>query len=76
MNYKIAPMFPFKVLGFQKVFDSETAYAEIPKFWDEICEKYANNIYAGNPPANAYEKAIIDNCIGEFGVCFDDVGGG
>ena len=76
MNYKITPMFPFKVIGFQKVFDMETAYAEIPKFWDEICEKYAYNVYQGNEPANAYEKAIIDNCIGEYGVCIDDVGGG
>ena len=48
MDYKITPMFPFKVIGFQKVFDNETAYAEIPKYWDEICEKYASNVYAGN----------------------------
>ena len=76
MNYKIAPMFPFKVIGFQKVFDNETAYEEIPKFWDEICEKYAANVYAGNVPANPWEKAIVDNCIGEYGVCIDDIGGG
>ena len=76
MNYKITPMFPFKVIGFQKVFDMETAYAEIPKFWDEICEKYAYNVYQGNEPANAYEKALVDNCIGEYGVCIDDVGEG
>ncbi|MBO4428400.1 MAG: AraC family transcriptional regulator [Clostridia bacterium] len=76
MNYKITPMFPFKVIGFQKVFDMETAYAEIPKFWDEICEKYAYNVYQGNEPANAYEKALVDNCIGEYGVCIDDVGDG
>ena len=75
MDYKIAPMFPFKVIGFQKVFDNETAYAEIPKFWDEICEKYANNVYAGNAPANPYEQAFVDNCIGEYGVCIDDLGG-
>ena len=74
MDYKIAPMFPFKVIGFEKVFDNETAQAEIPKFWDEICERYANNVYAGNEPANAYEKAIVDNCIGEYGVCIDDIG--
>ena len=48
MNCKITTMFPFKVIGFQKVFDNETAYQEIPKFWDEICEKYAANVYAGN----------------------------
>ncbi len=76
MDYKIAPMFPFKVIGFQKVFDNETAYAEIPKFWDEICKKYADNVYAGNAPANPYEQALVDNCIGEYGVCIDDVGSG
>ena len=76
MDYKIAPMFPFKVIGFQNVFDNETAYAEIPKFWDEICEKYANSVYAGNAPANPYEQALVDNCIGEYGVCIDDIGGG
>ena len=76
MDVKIAPMFPFKVIGFQKVFDHETAYAEIPKFWDEICEKYAYSVYAGNVPANPYEQALVDNCIGEYGVCVDDIGGG
>lgn len=76
MNYKIVKILPFKVIGFQKSFSYDEAYAEIPKFWDEICEKYASNVYAGNPPANPYEKALIDNCIGEYGVCIDDVGDG
>ena len=76
MDVKIAPMFPFKVIGFQKVFENETAYAEIPKFWNEICEKYAYSVYAGNTPANPYEQALVDNCIGEYGVCIDDIGGG
>ena len=76
MDYKIAPMFPFKVIGFQKIFDNETAYTEIPKFWNETCEKYAYGVYAGNAPANPYEQALVDNCIGEYGVCIDDIGGG
>ena len=76
MDFKIAPMFPFRLIGFQREFSNETAYAEIPKFWDEICAKYAANVYAGNEPANEYEKALVDNCIGEFGVCIDDIGGG
>lgn len=75
MDYKITPMFPFKVIGFQREFDMETSYTEIPKFWDEICSKYAANVYAGNEPANPFEKAIVDNCIGEYGVCIDDLGG-
>ena len=76
MDVKIAPMFPFKVIGFQKIFDNETAYTEIPKFWNETCEKYANRVYAGNAPSNPYEQALVDNCIGEYGVCIDDIGGG
>ena len=76
MDYKIAEMFSFKVIGFQREFSEEEAYRKIPEFWDEICEKYAANIYAGNEPANAYEKAIADNCIGEYGVCVDDIGNG
>lgn len=72
MNYKIRNLFGFKVIGFVKEFSFENSYEEIPEFWDEICEKYANNIYAGNPPANACEQAIMDNCIGEYGICIDD----
>lgn len=75
MDFKITPMFPFKLIGFQRVFDNETSYEEIPKFWDEICEKYASNVYAGNEPANPYEQALVDNCIGEYGLCIDDIGG-
>lgn len=76
MEFKIKKMFPFKVIGFQREFTNENAYREIPKFWDEICEKYVKNVYAGNPPANAFEKAIMDNCIGEYGICVDDIGEG
>ena len=77
MDYVVSPVWGFKVIGFERVFSGDTAYAEIPKFWDEICEKYCNHtIYAGKPPCCAQEQAIIDNCIGEYGVCIDDVGGG
>lgn len=74
MDFKIVNMFPLKIIGFEKEFMYENAQTEIPKFWNEICDKYANNIYAGNTPSNPYEQAIVDNCIGEFGVCVDDLG--
>ena len=76
MDYRIKTMVSFTVIGFAREFDGETAYIEIPKFWDEIRVKYANNVWKGNAPANAIEKAIADNSIGEYGVCVDDVGGG
>lgn len=77
MNYTVSPMWGFKVIGFEREFSYETAYKEIPKFWDEICEKYCNHtIYAGKAPSCPEEQAIIDNCIGEYGVCIDNIGGG
>lgn len=71
MNVKIVKMFPFKVIGFLKEFACEKSFEQIPAFWDEICEKYAANVYAGNPPANPCEQALIDNGIGEYGICVD-----
>ncbi|MBQ3159097.1 MAG: helix-turn-helix transcriptional regulator, partial [Clostridia bacterium] len=35
MEPKITPLFPFKLIGFQKEFTYEEAYSEIPRFWNE-----------------------------------------
>ncbi len=76
MKHTVSPMWGFKVIGFEKRFSYENAYKEIPEFWDEICEKYCNHtIYAGLAPSCPEEQAIIDNCIGEYGVCIDDGNG-
>ncbi|MBQ0125528.1 MAG: AraC family transcriptional regulator [Clostridiales bacterium] len=77
MDFVVSPMWQFKLIGFERVFSYEEAYKKIPEFWDEICEKYCNHtIYAGKAPSCPEEHAIIDNCIGEYGVCVDDLGGG
>ncbi len=77
MDCKITPLWGFKIIGFERIFDYETAYSEIPEFWNEICEKYCTHtIYAGLDPSCPEEQAIMDNCIGEYGVCIDDVGEG
>ena len=76
MECKITKMFGMKLIGFQREFSSENSYEQIPRYWDEICGKYAANVYAGNPPANPWEQALVDNCIGQYGVCIDDLGGG
>lgn len=73
MDYKITPMWGFKVIGFERTFSYEEAYKEIPKFWDEICDKYCKEIYSGKAPSCPEEQAIIDNCIGEYGVCIDNL---
>ena len=72
MNVKITPMFPIKLIGFEKEFSFETSYQEIPKFWDDICAKHCSRIYAGQEPITPEEHAIVDNCIGEYAICIDD----
>ena len=72
MEVKVTPMFPIKLIGFEKEFSFENSYEMIPKFWDEICEKHCKRIYAGLDPVTPEEKAIVDNCIGEYALCMDD----
>ncbi len=71
LEYKIVNLFPIKLIGFVKEFSFENSYKEIPEFWDEICEKHCKRIYSGLDPVTKEEKAVVDNCIGEYGVCID-----
>ena len=74
MKVKVTPMFPIKLIGFEKEFSFDNSCVEIPKFWDEICEKHCTRIYAGQNPETPEEHAIVDNCIGEYALCMDDDG--
>lgn len=74
MKVKVTPMFPIKLIGFEKEFSFDNSYEEIPKYWDEICEKYCTRIYAGKDPETPEEHAIVDNCIGEYALCMDGNG--
>lgn len=73
MNYQIAKTESFQVIGFSKVFSSEDAYSQIPKYWDAIIDKYISHLDFGCPRTEI-EQAIVTNRIGEFGVCVNDMG--
>ena len=56
-----------KVIGYERSFSYETAYQEIPKFWNEFCNNYMNR------KNNEQVQKIIKECmIGEFGICIED----
>ncbi|MFA7076623.1 MAG: AraC family transcriptional regulator [Candidatus Izemoplasmatales bacterium] len=73
MDYVVEKMASFKVIGFSKEFSFDTSYSKIPKYWDDVFRKYQESICMGKVPVNEIEQAIIDNHIGEFGVCIDDL---
>lgn len=75
MEYTVSKMKSFKVIGFSKEFSFDTSYKEIPQFWDEVFKKHVS-VFSGKKPANSIEKAIVDNSIGEYGVCIDDLNTG
>jgi len=74
MDYVVEKMAAFQVIGFSKEILFDTAYAEIPKFWDEIREKFCSkSLLVGNTHMNEVEQAFYDNHIGDFGICIDDI---
>ena len=76
MDYRLTKMPSFTVIGFQRTFDPEDAYEKIPAFWGEISSRYMAGPAAGNAPGNAYERAVKEHCIGELGICVDDLDDG
>lgn len=67
MDYAVEKMDKMTVIGFDKRFSFESSYQDIPKFWDEYCEKYCQN-----RAKEDVQKAVEECNIGEFGVCIDD----
>lgn len=74
MNYSVEKMNRFKIIGYQREFAYDTAYEEIPKFWDEITSQKIFPLFIKTAPETPEEKTIRDCQIGEFGVCIDDIG--
>lgn len=72
MNFTVSKMQGFAVIGFEREFQYETAYREIPKFWDEIMSRYCGPNAAPSPAA----QTVKDCRVGEYGVCIDNACGG
>lgn len=73
MDYVVEKMKSFKVIGFEREFDYDNSYKEIPKFWDEFYQKYMTPLIKKGKRGEVEET--ICNCrIGEYGVCIDDTG--
>ncbi|MCH5297996.1 MAG: AraC family transcriptional regulator [Ruminococcus sp.] len=74
MDYVVEKIEKFKLIGFEREFSFETGYQEIPKFWDEFCQKYMAPLMSKQKPETEIEKIICNSRVGEFGVCIDDIG--
>lgn len=76
VDYEVSSLKGFTVIGFEREFSFDDSYNGIPKFWDEVGMKYSKKLWNGKKPETPQEQAILENKIGEFGICIDDIGGG
>ncbi|MDD3831745.1 MAG: helix-turn-helix domain-containing protein [Clostridia bacterium] len=76
MDYVVEKMNEFTIIGFEYVVGFEEGYKVIPTYWDDVFKNHVKALIDGKKPKTAIEHAIIDNCIGEFGACIDDLGNG
>lgn len=73
MDYQIEKMESFQVVGFSKRFHISTSYQEIPIFWEEITQKYAEKMKTKSfTEFTALEDFLAKNKVGELGICFDN----
>lgn len=74
MDYTVERMEDFQVVGFAREFTGDTAYREIPHYWDEFSEKYLTRLWAGGAPRDGVDRAVCENAVGLYGVCLDGEG--
>lgn len=71
MDYVIEKMDAIKMIGFERTFDYDGAYKEIPKFWDMFYQKMCHD--TNNPKINKQVISVATACkVGEYGICIDD----
>lgn len=73
MDYVVEKMDGFKLIGFQRTFQFDTSYREIPEFWDEFNRKYNAPLMAKGKPESEIEETIWNCCVGQYAVCIDDL---
>ena len=72
MEYKLDNMDAFQVIGFSEIFSMDTAYSEIPRFWDRIRAAHMQPLFEGAAPATETEQAVCRCRVGELAICVDE----
>lgn len=70
MDYVIEEEKALKFIGFVKEIPADNGYIECPKFWDDINDRYFSKLNDNSE----ISKAIKENGVGEFAVCYDEDG--
>ena len=74
MDVTVEKMKRFQVIGFEREFSLEDSYEKIPEFWGEFRDAYLKPLWAKAKPETEMERVLCECCIGEYGICIDDLG--
>lgn len=58
----------FQIIGFERLFDVDTAYIEIPRYWEEFQNQSMKSLERKRMTQTNMERAIQTYCIGELGI--------
>lgn len=72
MDFTVEKMDGFQAIGFSREFPFEDSYQTLPRFWDEMNQAYFVPFGEGREPKTEVEKALIQNAVGELGICIEE----
>lgn len=69
MKYEIITLQDKQIIGMSREIAFNKGPEECPKFWNEYVEKIAKPVFMEGKTPNEFQKAAIDNNVGEFALC-------
>lgn len=69
--YEHSPALTF--IGFSTVIAPDEGYEKCPAFWDEAFNKRFARLFHTMRPETPLEQAVLDNQIGMFAICADEI---
>jgi predicted transcriptional regulator YdeE len=73
MKHEIIELHDVQIIGMAKKIAFNEAKDECPKFWGEYVETIIKPVVFEKKAPNAFQKAALDNGVGEFGLCTCDI---
>lgn len=77
VEYRVEKMDAMKMIGLERVMPCSSGFQDTPAFWEEFRIRYLSPLPEGelNRMERDVREAVLENQIGEFGICFDDGAG-
>ena len=73
MKHEIITLENVQIIGMSKEIAFCKGQEECPKFWGEYVERIIKPVLFEKKAPDAFQKAVFENSVGEFGLCICDI---